>query len=109
MKTKTFFTTIICLILILANAQTVSAQETKKEKNDKETIELLVPGMHCQNCQKKIEKNISFEKGITDLEVDLENKTVTITFKKKNTNKEKIQKAFEKLGYPTEIVEKKEK
>ena len=108
MKTKTFFTTIICFILILANAQTVSAQETKKEKNDKETIELLVPDMHCQNCQKKIEKNIAYEKGVTDLKVDLENKTVTVTFKKKNTNKEKIQAAFEKLGYSSEIVEKKE-
>ncbi|MCC8146127.1 MAG: heavy-metal-associated domain-containing protein [Bacteroidales bacterium] len=105
MKTKTFFITMICTILMLANMQAFAQDKKEKKDANKETIELSVPTMHCKNCQKKIEKNISYEKGITDLEVDLENKTVKVTYKKDQTNLEKIQLAFEKLGYKTEIVE----
>ena len=111
MKTKTFFIFLICSMVTLTNMQYVIAQDKKKEKVDsnKGKVELYVPGIHCKNCQKKIEKNISFEKGITDLEVDLENKTVVINYKKDKTDIKKIQMAFEKLGYETEIVENKAK
>ena len=56
-------------------------------------------GLHCQNCVKKVKENISFEKGVKALEVDLEKKTVTITYDPAKTNEATLRKAIEKLGY----------
>ncbi|MDR0427539.1 MAG: cation transporter [Dysgonamonadaceae bacterium] len=110
MKTKTVFMLIICSVMMISNIQVISAQnDTKEKKDNKEIVEFYVAGMHCKNCQKKIEKNIAFEKGVIDLNVDLENKIVTITFSKDKTNIEKLQKAFEKIGYATEIIDEEEK
>lgn len=111
MKTKTLLTFLFCLFTLVSGVQ-VSAQEKEKQKDkdqNKETVELYVPDMHCKNCQNKIEKNIAYEKGVTDIKVDLENKVVTINYKKNKTTVEKIQAAFKKLGYLTEIVANKSK
>jgi copper chaperone CopZ len=55
--------------------------------------------MQCHNCKAKIEKNIPWEKGVKDLQVDLEEKTVTIIYNPQKTTEEKLQKAIEKLGF----------
>lgn len=73
------------------------AQETKKKSN-KETIKFLIENMHCQNCIKKIEKNISFEKGVTDLKCDLETLTAEVTFRSDKTSEDKLVAAFDKIG-----------
>lgn len=107
MKTQTIFIFLICSVLLFANVEFLRAQGKKEAKE--ETIELSVPDIHCKKCQKKIEKNISYEKGISDLDVDLENKIVKVSYKKDKTTIEKIQEAFKKLGYKTEIVKNKTK
>ena len=58
-----------------------------------------VDGLHCQNCVKKVKENISFEKGVKALEVDLEKKTVTITYVPAKCGEATLRKAIEKLGY----------
>lgn len=58
--------------------------------------------MDCQSCVNKIKRIISFEKGVKNLDVDFGTKLVTITYKTKATNKEKLKKALEKMGYKTE-------
>lgn len=94
---------IIAWVLILfAGALALMAQDNKKPKNDKETV-IFDVSMTCENCKKRIEKNIAFEKGVTDLKVDLEKKTVEIEYKKSQTTVEKLQKAIEKLGYEVKI------
>lgn len=94
---------IIALVLIFfAGALALVAQDKKKPKNDKETVVFDV-SMTCENCQKRIEKNIAFEKGVTDLKVNLEKKTVEIEYKKSQTTVEKLQKAIEKLGYEVKV------
>jgi copper chaperone CopZ len=57
-------------------------------------------------CVNRIEKNIPFEKGVKDLQVDLENQKVEISYKSKLTSKENLQKAIEKLKFKvTELKE----
>ena len=46
-----------------------------------------------------MKENISFEKGVKALEVNLEKKTVTITYDPAKTNEATLKKAVEKLGY----------
>lgn len=94
----------ILLVLMLGITLQLSAQDKKKTK---ETVTFLV-SMSCGNCQKKIEKNIAFEKGVQDLEVDLENKTVKIEYNTKKTDVDKLQKAIEKLGFTVSLYEPKE-
>lgn len=84
-----------------------SATQAFAGRNDRDTVTFQVP-MKCHKCQAKIEENIAFEKGVTDLSVNLEEKKVTIVYKKKATNVEKLKAAFQKLGYEVVIEEKKD-
>ncbi|MCR4809710.1 MAG: heavy-metal-associated domain-containing protein [Prevotella sp.] len=38
------------------------------------------PQMHCENCEKKINGNLCFEKGIKSVKTNLDSKTVTIEY-----------------------------
>ena len=56
--------------------------------------------LHCANCVKKVQENISFEKGVKDLHVCLEDQIVYVKYDAAKTNEETLKKSIEKLGYP---------
>ena len=85
--------------LFAASAESTVLQQSKKKKTQTVTFKV---SMRCKNCVKKITDNISFEKGVKDLQVVLEDKTVTITYDPAKTNPETLKKAIEKLGYKVE-------
>lgn len=74
------------------------AQDKKEKKNNKEEVVFDV-SLHCENCKKKMEKNLPFEKGVSNLKVDMDTKTVLVQYNPQKTDKDKLQKAIEKLGY----------
>ena len=90
---------LIMLCSVFAFSMTY-AQEAKK--NTKETVTFNVKGMDCENCVKKVEKNIAFEKGVTDLKCNLSAKTVTVTYSTDKTTEKKLKDAFKKIGYEAE-------
>lgn len=90
-------------IAIAGNIGTVSALQDKKAKKEKKTVTYNV-SMHCKNCVAKITDNVSFVKGVEDLKVSLDEKTVTITYDPAKTDEATLQKAIEKLGYTAEKV-----
>ena len=55
--------------------------------------------MHCRKCVEKLNDNIAFMKGVEDLKISLDEKTVTITYNPAKTDEAKLVKAIEKLGY----------
>ncbi len=59
--------------------------------------------LHCKNCVAKVNENISFEKGVKDLKVDLEAQTITIKYDSSKTSAEKLAAAINKLGYPATV------
>lgn len=83
----------------VAAAETVAAVPAAKTQTAKFSV-----SMHCKNCVKKITENMSFEKGVKDLKVDLASKTVTVTFDPKKTTVEKLHAALVKLGYETKTL-----
>ena len=87
----------LCSLFVFSMAY---SQEAKK--NTKETVTFTVKGMDCENCQKKVEKNLAFEKGVTDLKCDLSSKTVVVTYNKDKTTEKKLQDAFKKIGMEAE-------
>lgn len=91
---KHIFLLLTCLILSVG---------TLHAKNDYRETVVLSCDLHCQGCCDKIMKNIAYEKGVKDLQFDLKQKTVTLTFDKRKTDLPTLLKAFEKLGKPAII------
>jgi copper chaperone CopZ len=88
---------IIFAVVFLLGTITVSAQD--KKKNNKEETVVFSVSMDCHNCEQKIKKNIPYEKGVKDLTTNLEKKLVTITYQTVKTDKAKLKKSIEKLGF----------
>jgi len=61
--------------------------------------------LDCENCAKKISENVSFEKGVKDLSVDVPTKTVEIRFDSNKTDTLLLKKAINKLGYEAKVIE----
>ena len=106
---KQIFILILSALLLAApiafagNTGTVSTLQDQKVKKEKKTVTYNV-SMHCKNCVAKITDNISFLKGVEDLKVSLDEKTVTVTYNSAKTDEATLQKAIEKLGYTAEKV-----
>lgn len=83
---------ILISMVVLATSISVYAQK-KGEK-----VVVFNADLHCVSCKAKVEKNIPFEKGVKDLKVDMEKKTITVTFKEDKNSTERLQKAIEKLN-----------
>ena len=99
--------TLLSALLVLSPAvvstlpETVPSSIQVKKVKKTETVTFKV-SMHCKNCVAKITDNISFLKGVEDLKVSLDQKTVTITYNPSKTSESTLQKALEKLGYTVE-------
>jgi mercuric ion binding protein len=98
-KNEKMRTKLIPLIVLLIVSVSVTAQ-VKNEANKKTTDSVtFIVNMHCSACKEKIEKYIPMERGVKDINVDLEKKEVTIIYKPNKTGVEKLKKAIEELGY----------
>ncbi len=88
----------------MATESYVSQKTSKKPKKDIRTVTLSA-NIHCKNCANKIRENIAFEKGVEDLEVSVEQRTVVIKYNAAKTSVETLLSAMKKLGYPAKVVE----
>ncbi len=100
MRTKLITLLSIAFMLISFG---VNAKNKKENKKQEVTYEV---SMTCENCKKKIEKNIAFEKGVSDMKVNLTDKTVWLEFQTNKTDTTKLRTALEKLGYNVLQVQK---
>lgn len=66
----------------------------------------FLTSIHCKKCENKIEENLSFEKGVKDLKINLEEKTVHVRYDSTKTDVETLRKAIQKLGYTAEVQKK---
>lgn len=67
-----------------------------QKKGQKKTI--FKVEMDCQSCVNNIEKNIPWEKGVTDLKCNMKTQTVEVTYKTSKTNDSTLIAAFKKIG-----------
>lgn len=68
---------------------------------------LYQTNLHCEQCAAKIRDNVSFEKGVKDLKIEVEAKTVRIVYDSNKTDAAKLAAAIRKLGYKVELIEDK--
>lgn len=83
-----------------ANPTTVN----DKKKKETKTVTLSA-NIHCKDCAKKVKENIGFEKGVTGLEVSVEQKTVKVSYDPAKTSVETLLAAMKKIGYPATVQE----
>lgn len=90
------------ILLAVAALMTLSgvAASPEKVKKVKEVKEVTFSvHLHCENCVKKVQENISFEKGVKGLDVCQGHQTVTVKYDPAKTSEETLKAAIEKLGY----------
>ena len=78
----------------------VSVEQIKKQPKKKAEIKEVTFNvhLHCENCVKKVRENISFEKGVKDLHICMEDQIVAVKYDASKTNEEVLKNAIEKLG-----------
>lgn len=107
---KTIILTIAAIMTVSAAtsaASTITSAETAvltdkkpaKKKGEIKEVTFNVH-LHCENCVKKVQENIAFEKGVKDLHVCLDDQTVSVKYDAAKTSEETLKAAIEKLGYP---------
>ncbi|WP_066629146.1 heavy-metal-associated domain-containing protein [Labilibacter marinus] len=63
----------------------------------------------CHSCKEKIMKNIPYEKGVKSVNVNIEDKLVTVSFREDKNTTEGVKKALEKLDYDVKVMPQTEK
>lgn len=88
----------LAMAMFFAFSLLFSAQTFAQEKKKVETAEIK-SSVVCGMCEDRVKKELAFEKGVKDVQVDLENKVITVEYKTAKTDKETIKKAITKIGY----------
>lgn len=91
---------ILVLFVALFSFAAAEAQQPKGEKKSVTTT--FVTDIDCAGCAKKVTNTIPYEKGVKDVQVDVDAKTVTVTFDPAKTNNETLVKAFAKIKIKAE-------
>ena len=69
----------------------------------KQTAE-IVTSAQCEMCKERILEEMQFTKGVTAVNLDVESQLLTITFKSKKTNLDKIKRAISLIGYDADEI-----
>jgi mercuric ion binding protein len=87
---------IACTLIFGLFASNVQAQNTEKVSIKTSAV--------CNMCKQTIEKDLSYEKGVKEANLDVKTQMLTVTYNPKKTNPEKLRKAVSKVGYDADNV-----
>ena len=62
-------------------------------------LTISVQGMMCERCKERVYKALKRTKGVKDIEIDLDAKTVKVKYLEDKTKREEIIKTIIDLGY----------
>ena len=81
------------------SSELTDKKPAKKAKGELKEVTFNVH-LHCASCVKKVQENLSYEKGVKDLKVSLENQTVYVKFDASKNSEQALKAVLEKLGVP---------
>jgi periplasmic mercuric ion binding protein len=84
-------------ILLLIVSALLASSYVQAQKNTEE-IKILTSAQ-CEMCKTRIETAMAYEKGVSNSDLNLEDKVLTVTYKQGKTTPDKIRKAINALGY----------
>ena len=99
---KYFSVSLVALLFIVSGMRTVNAQNAAAKTS---TLKMKVE-VHCSDCKEKVTEGLKKVDGVKTVSVDVPTKMVEITYDPAKTNKEKLVKAVENIGYRTEFTPK---
>ena len=92
----------ISSLFVVTNSLRINHFNKRKEKGKKEErmneVKLFVPNMNCMHCVARITEAVNKVKGLENVKVELETKTVSFTCSKEKLA-DKVIKSIEKAGY----------
>jgi copper chaperone CopZ len=97
---------ILLLIACVAFSGIAFAQQAQRaDRNSQETVVFVIKGdgIDCQGCVNRINHAISHERGVTRVNIDMEQDLVTVTFRANRTSVERLKAAFEKINFEVEV------
>lgn len=94
---------IIALFAILAFVAGVATAAPKAEK--KIVTVVFTTDIDCAHCSQKVYNSIPYEKGIKDVVVNVQKKTVLVKFDAAKNSVESLTKAFESIKVKVEKAE----
>ena len=90
----------LCLMAVIGFGVS-SAMAQKKQVDLKTTV--FQTDVDCENCAKKVDNSIPYQKGVKEVKVDVSTQTVTVTYDTSKTNDEALVKAFKKVKVNAEV------
>ncbi|HNS17444.1 MAG TPA: heavy metal-associated domain-containing protein [Bacteroidales bacterium] len=98
MKNRLVISMIIIELFMMISGDLYAQKEEKNEKI------IVKTSLQCDMCKERIINDLSFEKGVKDVLVNVEEKTVTVHYNSDKTTPEKIRVAISKIGYDADDV-----
>ena len=89
-----------CLMAVIGFGVS-DAMAQKKQVDLKTTV--FQTDVDCENCAKKVDNSMPYQKGVKEVKVDVSNQTVTVTYDTAKTNDETLVKAFKKVKVNAEV------
>ncbi|GAA4456146.1 hypothetical protein GCM10023189_24950 [Nibrella saemangeumensis] len=77
--------------------------------DDKEKEVKIKTSAICEMCKERIERNLAFEKGVKESNLNLDDKVVTVKYNPKKTDAAKIKANISKSGYDADEITADEK
>ena len=96
---RNLFLTALTSLLFLGNS---FASAPTRDDNDKE-VKIKTSAI-CGMCKARIERNLAFEKGVKEADLDVKSKVVTIKYNPAKTDVAKLKANISKTGYDAEEV-----
>lgn len=84
--------------IILGLALATSAQKAPKVIKEGHKVEIKTSAV-CDMCKEAIEYDLTFEKGVKTVVLDVDSKIATVVFNPKKTSADAIRKRICKVGY----------
>lgn len=93
----------VLMILILGAVSLPHTALTQERSSRIDTVAIQTSAI-CGMCKERIEGDLAFERGVRKVELDDETKIVTIEYRTRRTDADKLRKAISKLGYDADDV-----
>ncbi len=85
------FTFIFSMFLFESKAQKIKTEE-------------IQTSAQCEMCKERLESNLSFEKGIKDVNLDMETKKISISYNPKKTDLSSLKELISEIGYDADDI-----
>ncbi|QJW90456.1 heavy-metal-associated domain-containing protein [Spirosoma taeanense] len=101
---RNLFLTALTSLMLVGNLFAGTATRGNTLRDDKEKEIKIKTSAVCTMCKARIERNLAFEKGVKEADLDVKTKVVTIKYNPAKTDVAKLKANISKTGYDAEEV-----